>query len=340
MPQPATWREVESEVHVPGRALAFFVGTIFVVIGIGLFAGLLFRRPANIPFWAGWLFAGTFLSFGLIPLGWSINARLRPPRVRHAAADVLPNVPTEPIPREGSVMHGRLTHELIDVGSGAWQFRPAEKLQRMDRNFILGFGIPFLIVFAALLTWSFHKQNGWDWTKSAVPAICLTLLCGGSAFVLIALVMRAGYRRLGRLDIAGDGGDLELDLPEEPDAAARENLAEGLRWIFVGDAKRQRLVIPRSLVAAVQLCPWEFRMRENTTWGVQGLLVLTAATDGRHPRLPIVLTSDCARAAPILRRLADVLEVPFLFNADAAGWTAEKRRAKSRPPLSYGGMQS
>lgn len=339
MPEPATWREVESEMHVPARAVAFFAGAIFVVIGIGLFAGLLFRPPANIPFWAGALFAGTFLSFGLIPLGWSINAWLRPPRVRHAAADVLPNVPSEPVPREGSVMHGRLTHELIDVGRGAWQFRPAEKLERMDRNFMLGFGIPFLIVFAGLLTWSFHKQNGWEWTQAAVAAIGVTLLCGGSAFGLIALVMRAGYRRLGRLDIAGDGGDLELDLPQEPDAA-QADLAEGLRWIFVGDTKRQRLSIPRRLVAAVQLCPWEFRMRDSTTWGVQGLLVLTPATDGRHPRLPIVLTSDCARAARILRQLADVLEVPFLFNADAAGWQAEKERAKSRPPLKCGGMQS
>jgi hypothetical protein len=33
-------------------------------------------------------------------------------RVRHAADDVLADVPREPVLWEGSVMHGRLTHEL------------------------------------------------------------------------------------------------------------------------------------------------------------------------------------------------------------------------------------
>jgi hypothetical protein len=41
-------------------------------------------------------------------------------------------------------------------------------------------------------------------------------------------------------------------------------------------------------------------------------------------------------AARLMRRLADVLSVPYLFHADAAGWQQEEARAKTRPPLSSG----
>jgi len=333
--QPPPWNETESEIHIPGRALMLVAGVLFTGVGCGSF----FIRPqrGDIPVWIPLVFSGTFLFFGLIPLCWSIKQWLWPPRIRHATADVLPDVPTEPVPREGSTVHGRLTHELVDGGNGAWQFRPAERIQRHDRNFMLGFGVPFMIMFAAITTWSFHEKH--DWVIAAMLGIGATLLCGGAAFGLIFMIVRAGYRRLGRLDIPSDRGDLELDMPQEPDAE-QADLAKGVQWVFVGDTKRQRLTIPREQTAAVQLCPWNFRVGNSSTAAVQGLLVLTPTTEGRHLRVPLLLTSDFAGAARLLQRLAATLEVPFLFHADAAGWRAEDTRAKTRPPLRSGGTQS
>lgn len=332
---PPIWKEVESEVHIPGRALMLLAGMLFAGVGCGSF----FVRPqrGDFPVWIPLVFGGAFLGFGLVMLGWCLKRLLCPTRIRHATADVLPDVPTDPVPREFSVVHGKLTHELVEVGNGAWQFRPAERAWRHNRNFMLGFGVPFSIVFAAITTWSFHEKH--DWVIAAMLGIGATLLCGGTAFGLIFMIVRAGYRRLARLDIPSDQGDLELDMPQEPDAE-QADMAKGVQWIFVGDTKRQRLTIPREQVAVVQLCPWNFRVGNSSTWAVQGLLVLSPTSDGRHLRVPLLLTSDFAGAARLLQRLAATLEVPFRFHADAAGWWVEDQRAKTRPPLRCGGTQS
>lgn len=157
------------------------------------------------------------------------------------------------------------------------------------------------------------------------------------------MLMRAGYRRLSTLTIPGNGNDLELDSPIEPNPE-RIDLAEGLKWVFLAETKRQRLMIPRELLRAVQLCPWKYYVRgggEGTaTWAVQGLLVLGCPEEGVYQRLPIVLTSDFVGAARLVRRLADILQVPYLFCADAEGWKVEEIRAKKRPPLRCGGTES
>jgi hypothetical protein len=40
-----------------------------------------------------------------------------------------------------------------------------------------------------------------------------------------------------------------------------------------------------------------------------------------------------------MQRLAETLDVPYLFCADREGWEAEELRATQRPPLKVGGMQ-
>jgi hypothetical protein len=102
-------------------------------------------------------------------------------------------------------------------------------------------------------------------------------------------------------------------------------------------------MIPRERVVAVQLCPWKYvvgdRGRE-TTWAVQGLLVRASSEEEAYERLPLLLTSDFLGAARLMERLADTLQVPYLFSADAVGWRAEDLRAQGRPPLQSGGMLS
>jgi hypothetical protein len=78
--------------------------------------------------------------------------------------------------------------------------------------------------------------------------------------------------------------------------------------------------------------------RQNTTWAVQGLLVLAGSEAAPYTRLPILLTGDMPGAARLMRDLADALHVPYLFGADAAGWRLEEHRAFHRSRLQAGGI--
>ncbi len=166
-----------------------------------------------------------------------------------------------------------------------------------------------------------------------------TAVCGGSAFLLIGMLIRSGYRRLSVLTIPRGGNDIELESAEPP-KLEKADLAEGLKWLFIGETKRQRLTIPRELIVAVQLCPWKFATTTERSWAAQGLLVLVSLDTVVYHRLPLLLTNDFVGAAQFMQGLARTLNVPYLFCADAAGWEAEEIRAKGRPPLRVGGSQS
>ncbi|MBS0202193.1 MAG: hypothetical protein JSS49_04775 [Planctomycetes bacterium] len=326
-------------MYRPGRWLAFSIGIVFLVAGAIGFVAIGGAVPFGMPFWIARAVFLVFAVLGCTVLAWAISSIISTVHVRHAAPDVLPNVPTEPVILEGSVVHGRLTHELIEDSSG-WQFRPAQSLWRNDIIFLLGFGIPFLTLFSGILSWIFHgRQIVRGWTLSILCGISATALCGGSACLLIGMIMRSGYRRLCCLSIPRNGGELELDSAEEPDPEEAD-LAAGLKWVILGKTQRQRLSIPRELVVAVQLCPWKFVAGSEIAWAVQGSLVLACSEEGGHVRQPLLLTSDFVGAARLMQRLGTTLHVPYLFCADADGWSAEEIRAKKRRPLRIGGMQS
>ncbi len=335
------WQEIESEVHRPSYGLLLAVGTLFLVIGgIGFFT-IEGAVPPRMPVWIAKSCAAVFASLGGIVVVLVLDSILRPARVRHAAADVLPNVPSEPVIREGLVVHGRVTHELV-VDSDGWQLLPSRRLWRDDKRFLFGFGIPFLVLFAGILSWIFHRDGIFKgWPLSVFFGTAATVVSGGSALLLMGMLTRASYRRLCRLSIPHNGGDLELDSPQEPEVE-RADLNVALKWFFVGETERQRLTIPRELVAAVQLCPWKYKIGksggESTTWAVQGLLVLASPEGEAYHRLPLLLTSDFPGAARLMQQLAMTLGVPYLFGADATGWRAEAARAKKRPALRAGGI--
>ena len=232
-----------------------------------------------------------FALLGGLVFAWAVGRIISPVHIRHAAPDVLPDVPKEPVICEGSVVHGRLTHELCEDAQG-WQFRPAGSLRRNDMVFLFGFGIPSMVLFAGLMTWVLHSQlNFAGWPVSALCATTATLVCGGTALAAIGLLMRFGCRRLSRLSIPRNGDNLELDSPLAP-KLDNADLMEGLKWVFFGGDKRQRLTIPRALLAAVQLCPWKYKLPSEIGWTVQGLLVLASPEEAAYHRLPILLTSD------------------------------------------------
>jgi hypothetical protein len=336
------WPEVESEVHRPGCWLVLSVSTVFLLIGAIGFLTIGNAVPPGVPFWIAKLGTAAFALLGGALLACVSGGIISPARVRHAASDVLPKVPHEPVIREGSVVHGRLTHELWEDAQG-WQLRPTESLWRDDKRFLLGFGIPFLVAFSMLLAWVAHSQWSFGWPLSVACGAMITLVCGGSVFLLIGMVMRSGYQRLSRLSIPRNGDFLELDAPQQP-GLDRADLAEGLKWLFQGDAKRQRLAICREVVKAVQLCPWKLVVAggggRQITWAVQGVLVLDSPDEETYCRLPLLLTSDFVGAARLMDRLASTLNVPYLFYADVEGWKAEELLARGRAPLRCGGSQS
>jgi hypothetical protein len=199
-----------------------------------------------------------------------------------------------------------------------------------------------MVCFVGVMTWGLHSGSGIGWDAAALLASAATLACGGTALLVIALIMRSSYRRLATLTIPRDGSDLEFHTAEEP-SPEQANLVEGLKWMLVQDARQRRLTIRCEMVVAVQLCPWKLvigEQRKSITWAVQGLLVLGTPAETTYQRLPLLLTGDCVGAARLMGSLAHTLQVPFLFCADAAGWEAETVRAKTRPPLRAGGIVS
>lgn len=340
MTETPRWQETESRLRFPGLWLPFLVGSVFLAIGVG---GLLgaddLARGDSI--WILRVGAGIFALFGAIALTYAAGRVIFPVYVRHAAPGTLPGVPSEPILYEGLVAHGLLTHELAQTPQG-WQYRPQQRLWRNDKRFLLGFGIPYLTIFSGLASWIIHQQmNGLGWPVSIVCGILITLLSGGVCLLLMGMITRASYHRLCWLNVPRNGGDLELDAPKEVDLQ-QTDLAAAFQWVFLGETNRYRLTIPRESIKAVQLCPWKYSVGKSggdTTWSVQGLLVLQSSEEDAYYRFPLLLTSsDFAGAAELMQRLAMTLDIPYLFHADAAGWRAEEMAARQRQPIQVGGI--
>lgn len=231
-------------------------------------------------------------------------------------------------------------HELVRHGHG-WEFRPRYSRWRNAVVCLLGFTIPFMTIFAGILSLVFHENfRLGGWPVSILRGALATVASAGTAVAIMGMSLRASYGRLCRLNIPADTGHIEFDSPEETDPETM-GFAACLKWAFQPPAKLRHRTIPRELVTAVQLCPWKLVMgshEKTITWAVQGLLVLSSATDANYDRLPILLTNDCVGAAQLMRALASALDVPYLFGGDAAGWKAEELRAKTRPPLQMGSI--
>ena len=187
-------QEAESEVYCPGRWLGLTVGTVFLLAGaIGLLS-IGDAVPPGLPFWTSTLFAGVFALLGGTVTALTLGRIMFPALVRHASPkSLLPNVPQYPIIYEGSWVYARLTNDVSEYAQG-WHFQPAAGLRRYEKGLLLGFGVPVLLFSSGLLTWVFHSQLGW--VVAAAFGIGLTALCGGTAFVMIGMLMRSGYSRL------------------------------------------------------------------------------------------------------------------------------------------------
>ena len=342
MKDPRVSLEVESEIYYPNCWLVFFAGLVFLLPGIAAFFVVQNKIMPGIALWIAEGGTALFILVGVAVCVWSLGRIITPGRVRHAAADALPKVPQEPLIHEGSVVIHGLTHKLVEDGKG-WHFHPTKGWLR-SKVYLIGFGVPFLVGFAALLTWTFHAQLGVaNWLVSGLCATCITILCGGTVLFIAGFLIQVGYRQLCRLDIPRRGDELTLyaikgSQPED------DIVKEGTMWDTLRQNEETKHVISRESVVAVQLCPWKYALGDSYqgtsyTWAVQGLLILSKPEEDQYRRVPLLLCGDFRGAARLMRRLADVLLVPYLFGADTEGWQAECSRAKTRPPLRSGGIQ-
>ena len=199
MPETHGSPEVESDIHRPGSWLALSVGACFLVAGVIGFLTIAPAVPPGFPFWFARFFTAIFALLGGVVTIWAIRASFVPIHIRHAGPDVLPNVSREPVICEGSVVHGRLSHELVEDAK-RWHFRPVRHLWRDDKVFFLGVGIPMMVLFSGLLSWALHNQlHIAGWPLSILCGTLATFVCGVSVFFLMGLMQRAGYRRLCQL---------------------------------------------------------------------------------------------------------------------------------------------
>lgn len=330
------WPELESKVYRPSQPVVIVGASFFIFVALLFYSGLLQLVQPTALSWGHWQAISLLLLAGCALLGWVLVKGIWPVRIRHAAPGVLSDVPSAPFIVEGSVAYGRLTHELCKDDHG-WTFRPAPHLWRNDMLSVSFFLIPLIAALAAALASVFQPSLGWG--VAIACAIAVTLTFAGTAFLLALMSMRSSFRRLQTLRIPFHGEDLELESAARP-TMDQAFVPEGLNWIFRTEAEDHHLIVPKSQVIAVQLCPWKFELSDSSTQAVQGLLVLSPSNAMKYRRLPVLLTADSVGAARLMRELAIVLQVPYLFSGDAAGWKAEALRARHRPPLTSGGLIS
>ena len=107
-------QEVESVVYCPGRWLALSISTVFLLAGVIGFLTLGDVVAPKMPLWFAKPFTGVFATVGGMGTAVTLAKIIFPARVHHASPGVLPGVPKEPVICEGSVVSGRLTHELCE----------------------------------------------------------------------------------------------------------------------------------------------------------------------------------------------------------------------------------
>jgi hypothetical protein len=344
MPSTTAWREVESQIYRPGLWGLLVGSGFFFVVG-----GFSFLIPDDAPdggnLWIIYSLRLGAIAIGIAMLAWAAKCRFYPASIRYADPSVLPNVETGPVIFEGAAVHCVVTHDLVETDD-AWKLLPSSRYRRRDKAFLFGVGIPMLLLLCASLTWKVHtdmniEKEDAQGLFAALGANAPIMVGGAWPIFCFYMMFRCAPRKLSKLIIPKNGSSLELD-----ELAWPQPQKSGLEWIkwgflYKGDNRRKR-VIPREILAAVQLCPWTYRnkLSEGPTVGraVQGVLVLKTPDHGGYQRLPLFLTWDYLGAAKLMQHLAQVLQVPYLFYADAAGWELEEERANNRPSLRMGGM--
>jgi hypothetical protein len=172
--------EVQSKIYNPALLPIAFVATVFLLIGL---IGCLIppETTKTHPHFERMFFA-VFALFGLgslLSVAWS----MWPVRIRHASRNSRSNIPQEPIIIENMPLLDAVSFELVKDSAG-WKLIPCASQVRSMKRFLFVFGVPFLIFFAGLLSWSIYRDVSQNWTVAVLLGFSLTTICGGIAITL------------------------------------------------------------------------------------------------------------------------------------------------------------
>lgn len=329
---------VETRIHEPGLTTGFVMTLMFFIVGVIVLFVDPFHSAPGIFRWLFYLVPGLFIFLGgagAIQLGQRI---IWPAYIQHTSQALRPDLAWAPVVWEGQHVIGRATHELIQDHEG-WKYGLSRKMIFGDKLIVFGFGIPFLIAFAAILSWFFHQNNEMPLPTAIASATAITVFCGVTTFLFIGLLIFGYHSRLCLISIPNSESLVEVEFSPKtnPKTAAITDL-------LLGQPERIQLRIRRDQIDAVQLGPWNYVAGDSSEKtrcdAVQGVLVLRDMESNDFQRLPILLTQNYREAAQRMRDLATILKVPFFFYANAEGWQTELRQSQDRPPLKYGGVSS
>lgn len=329
---------VKTRIHEPGLKTGFVITLMLFIVGVIVLFADPFHNAPDIFRWLFYLVPGLFIFLGgagAIQLGQKI---IWPAYIQHTSQERRPDLAWAPVVWEGQHVIGRATHELIQDHAG-WKYGLSRKMVFGDKLIVFGFGIPFLIAFAALLSWMFYQNERMPLPTAIASATAITVFCGVTTFLFIGLLIFGHHGRLCLISIPNSESLVEVEFSPKtnPKTAAITDL-------FLGKPERIQLRIRRDQIDAVQLGPWNYVAGDSSEKtrcdAVQGVLVLRDMESDEFQRLPILLTMDYREAAKLMRDLAVALQVPFFFYADAQGWQAELHHSQDRPPLKYGGVST
>ena len=323
------WPTIESRAYLPSLRVFELLGGVMTVAGAAA-AGLLWPRFSTAWQRAGslaalwsdetgggwlviWLLNASVSGFGLLIL-W---AAFRVTRInwpfRHAADDVLPDVPRSPVNRAEIISYGQLTHAILPTEHG-WCLRPRPNLFRFRPLYIGSF---MLLVAALAIGMIAHG----DFPRSTKLFAGMMFVMGGAVVVLV--VVWFDRRALQQM----------LTLEVEPAAGVCRINSQPPREVSLAD------------LVAVQLCACRCKLGAKRTAeifdAVELNLVWTGpaeASDGcPYDRMTLLSTTgELTQQAQLASALADKLGVPLLYHATQEHWRVEREAAADRAPQSGG----
>lgn len=322
-----------------GGAIA--IGAMFVVVGLAVWLLIpqLIARQLRAP--ADPRLICAMVGLALVAIGgcafaWVAHDASRRRTFRHAAREVLPEVPRAPVLIDGTIFHGALRHHLVRHGD-EWRVAPDPACPRRERRFVLWFSVPFVVLTEAALWFTSAEGDRVRWFFMAGVLVVMPI-----TVLLFAWMMSMMERQLPTLVLPEHGGDLLFLRRGQTPAtlALARRLGSGEPPAAMREEAR---AIPRAAVCAVQLCACHAVVGARTRRGVYEGVELNLAWRGEGgaiERLTICTVGLAAPLAHLAAALAERLDVPLLHHATAEDWAEERERARHRPPLSSGGFSS
>lgn len=307
----------------------WFIGGCGLALLIG--AGLFFLKTSELSSLAitvVLLIQIVMLGLGAFFLYAALKSVLGAASVECSPRGVFPEIPTEAIVYDGAILFGNLRHKLCN-GPDDWTLAA----RKPDLRWITSFLLLLFPMIVAGVSIALHTSHHISWSLAVVTSTIFVTFPLAAALSMLHWGANHMDRRTASLIIPHNGDDLTLHAP--PLRSSNRDEAS-LSFPTAGDECLVRR-IARCKLVAVQVAPWKIRAGSSThqtsTWAVQGLLVLKDHQEGDSERVPLLQSNDFVGTARLMKRLAELLNTPFLFDADPAGWKAEIKRSRTRPLL-------